>query len=120
MLLGGTPPAFGKPATLALRTGVPLPSALAASGLPAMVSWAAADAGSGIDRYTLARSTDGGTAWTAVALPSPTATSAGVTVPASGTVRYRVPAHDTAGNTSDSVTPVLTPRLVQQSSRAVV
>ena len=69
--------------------------------------------GSGIARYELARSTDGGTTWTTVSTVL-TASPAATTVTAGGTVRFRVRAVDRAGNTGAWMTgPVLRPALVQ-------
>ena len=99
------------------RTGV----ALSGTSIPVTVAWASADnaGGSGVARYELARSTNGGTTWTMVS-SSLAAASYASTVPSSGTVRFRVRAVDKAGNVGAWMTgPTLTPRLIQQSSSSV-
>lgn len=109
-----TAPTAGAP-TVSLRTG----ATLAGSALPVRLTWTGADAaGAGIDRFEVARSTDGGRSWSTIAI-RPTGLHEG-TATSSGTVRYRVRAIDRAGNTGAWATgPVLTPRLVQQTSTTV-
>ncbi len=98
--------------SLSLRSGV----AITATAFPVTLAWTDNDAGVGIARYELAKSTDGGTVWTAVSTTLATASYA-TTVTASGTVRFRVRAVDRAGNIGAWATgPVLTPSLVQQTS----
>ena len=113
--LDTTPPTATAPAAT-LRAGV----ALSGSSIPVKLAWSGSDAGgSGIDRYELARSTNGGVTWTTVSASLATP-SASVTVPSSGTVRFRVRAVDRADNTGAWATGrTLSPRLVQQSSSAV-
>jgi alpha-tubulin suppressor-like RCC1 family protein len=110
-----TPPTATAPAA-ALRSGV----SLVGSAIPVRLAWKGLDTGgSGIARYELARSTNGGTTWTTASssLASP---AASVTVPASGTVRFRVRAVDRAENTGAWATgPTLSPRLVQQTKAAI-
>jgi alpha-tubulin suppressor-like RCC1 family protein len=110
-----TPPTATAPAAT-LRAGV----ALSGSSIPVKLAWSGSDAGgSGIDRYELARSTNGGVTWTTVSASLATP-SASVTVPSSGTVRFRVRAVDRADNTGAWATGrTLSSRLVQQSSSAV-
>ena len=115
----GTPPQFTKPIVMAIRTGVGLPSASASSAIPVTLSWAATDAGSGLVSYTLERTTNGGVSWTPVPLSTALAGAVPTSVPASGTVRFRVTASDAQGNTATSTTPALRPSLVQQSSAAI-
>jgi Ca2+-binding RTX toxin-like protein len=64
--------------------------------VPTTVSWSATDTGSGVARYQLQQSRNGG-AFTNVALPSPTATTVQLNL-AAGTYRFRVRATDVAGN----------------------
>ncbi len=109
-----TPPTATAP-TLTPRTNVPL----SGSALPVIVGWTGTDTGgSGIAGFELSRSTDGGATWT-----PPQAVAGGsitTTVPTGGTVRFRVRAVDVANNTGSWATsPVLTPRLVQQTSSAI-
>jgi hypothetical protein len=97
------------------RTG----AALSGTSIPLTLTWSGGTSGgSGVARYELAESRNGG-AWTVIST-SLTARSANVTVAASGTVRYRVRAVDTAGNAGAwTYGPTLTPRLTQQTSSAV-
>jgi hypothetical protein len=99
-----------------LHTGVPL----SGTSIPIHLGWSGADTGgTGINHYELARSTNGGTSWTAISSALTTA-SADVTVASSGTVRFRVRAIDGAGNVGAWATGLnLTPRLTQQSSTAI-
>lgn len=84
------------------------------------LTWSGSDLdGSGIDHYTLARSSDGGTLWSTI-MSSTSGTSTSLTLPTSGSVRYRVRAVDVVGNVGPWMAgPVLSPRLVQQSSLAI-
>lgn len=103
-------------------TGPRSGAAVSATALPVSVSWTAADnaGGSGIARYELAKSTDGGTVWANVS-SALTSTSFATAVAPSGTVRYRVRAVDWAGNASAWATgPVLTPALSETSSGVTV
>ena len=98
---------------VSLRTGV----AVSGTAVPVALAWTGADnaGGSGIARYELAKSTDGGTAWTTVSTTLTASPYATTTAP-SGTVRYRIRAVDRAGNTGAWMTgPVLVPRLVQET-----
>jgi Tol biopolymer transport system component len=98
------------------RTG----AALSGTAAPLSVTLAARDdtGGTGIARYQVARSSNGG-AWTTLST-SLTTRSLAVLAPSSGTIRYRVRAIDRAGNTGAwSYSPTYSPRLVQQSSTAV-
>ncbi len=99
----------------ALRTNV----RVTASGLPVRLSWSGSDAGTGIARYSLARSMDGGSTWTVIGSDL-ASTSFTTRVPPSGSVTFRVRATDRAGNVSAwSAAPILHPRLRQQGSHAV-
>jgi hypothetical protein len=98
------------------RTG----AALAGTAVPLTLTWSGADStgGTGVARYELAQSRNGG-AWTLIST-SLTTRSASVTAAPSGTVRYRVRAIDAAGNAGAwAYGRTLAPRLVQQSSTAV-
>ena len=108
-------PAVSAPTT-SLRAGV----ALAGTALPIRVAWAGSDAGgSGIYRYEVARSQNGGSSWVTVA-PTLATTAYNATVASSGTVRYRVRAVDRAGNVGPwTAGPAVAPRLVQQSRPAI-
>jgi hypothetical protein len=77
-------------------------TSLGASTVRVNVVWsAAADSGSGVNRYVLQKSTNGGTTWTNVPLPSPLARSiAQDLAPGATSYRYRVQAIDNAGNAS--------------------
>ncbi|MBA3236636.1 MAG: S8 family serine peptidase, partial [Chloroflexi bacterium] len=100
----------------ALRSGPSLSGAKARVRL----SWSGSDGdGSGIDHYTLARSSDGGKRWSTI-LSSTAGTSTNLTVPTSGSVRYRVRAVDAVGNVGPWMAgPLLSPRLIQQSSSSI-
>ncbi len=84
------------------------------------LTWSGSDGdGSGIDHYALARSSDGGKRWSTI-LSSTAGTSTNLTVPTSGSVRYRVRAIDAVGNVGPwTAGPVLSPRLLQQSSSSI-
>jgi hypothetical protein len=94
--------------------------ALTGTLIPLNLVWTGADGtGSGVARYELARSTNGGMAWTTVSSSLASAT-ADVTVASSGTVMFRVRAVDRAGNLGSWATGLnLTPRLLQQTSTSV-
>ncbi len=74
------------------------------------VTWSGNDGdGSGINHYTLARSTDGGRRWSTI-VSSTAGTSTNLKVPTSGTIRYRVRAVDAVGNVGSWTSgPVLSP-----------
>jgi len=94
------------------------PGATAGSKVPVRIRWTGADVGTGIVRYELSRSTNGG-AW--VTLTSTLKTPSGTVLATSGsTVRFRVRAVDAAGNVGSWATgPTIAVSLVQQTSRAV-
>ena len=116
-----TNPTFSQAIAVALRAGSSLATASTTSAIPVLITWAAADdaAGSGLDHYTLDRSTDGGATWLTVTPPALLAISYPTTMPTSGTVRYRVTAYDVMGNLTVSQTASLSPRIIQQSSSLV-
>ncbi|WP_293771210.1 S8 family serine peptidase [Sporichthya sp.] len=66
------------------------------STVPVRLSWSASDL-NGIASYQLQQSTDGGTSWTTVALPTPTSTSVTLNLAPAAGLRYRVRAIDTLG-----------------------
>jgi hypothetical protein len=113
--LDGTRPTVTAPAAT-VRAG----AALSGTSIPLHVKWSGADTGgSGIARFEVQRSANGGTTWTSVSTTLTTAAT-DVTVPSSGTIRFRVRAVDGARNVGAWVAgPNLTPRLVQQSSSSV-
>ena len=75
-------------------------STLNTSTVPVKLSWSATDGGSGLVKYELQQSTNGG-AYANVSLPSATATTRTVTLaPDNATYRFRVRAQDGAGNLS--------------------
>jgi hypothetical protein len=101
---------------VSLRAGV----SLSGSGIGAVVKWSGSDnpGGTGVGRYDLERSTDGGASWTSVKRSLVTAIN--VTLAASGRVQFRVRGIDQVGNAGDwAYGPSLAPRLVQQGSSAV-
>ena len=112
-----TPPAATAPAR-----NVAINTVLETVNVPVTLTWSGSDAGSGVARYDLERSIDGGTAWTAVALPSATATTITQSLaPNANQYRYRVRAVDAAGNVGTFATGTtfqMTP--VQDSSASVV
>lgn len=97
-----------------LRTGV----SQSGTTVPITVAWTAADnaGGSGIGRYELSKSTDGGATWTNVST-SITSTSHPMTITASGSLRFRVRAVDRAGYASAWVSgTAISPSLVQTAT----
>lgn len=77
-----------------------LESTLGASSAPVRISWSGSDSKSGIDRYELERSANGG-AYSAVSLSSPTAASVTLSLTPGDSHRFRVRAVDKAGNASE-------------------
>ena len=88
------------------------------SSVPVRLSWAAStDATSGVARYEIAQSTDGG-AFGAVSNVTGTTTTRNLLI--NHTYRFRVRAVDTAGNAgSYRLGPILKPSLYQQTSSTV-
>ena len=115
VLIDRTAPVASAP-TVTLRAG----SAMTGTRLPITVRWVASDAGgAGIATYTLDRSTDGGSTWTAVS-SSFTGTILATTAATTGTVRFRVRATDMAGNVGPSAAgPVLSPRRFEEGSASI-
>ncbi len=124
----GTPAAASNTIALSIDTTPPTASApvatLAAgatigSTIPVTLAWAGADAGSGIARYELAQSTNGG-AYATVASPTGVSAVRPLAPSATRTYRFRVRAIDTAGNASAwAYGPVFHVHLVQESSTAL-
>ena len=108
-----------KPSTSALTAKPRTGAALSGTLIPLGLTWSGGDnsGGSGLDRYEIERSVDGGT-WAAVA--AATGSPASVSAASSGSVRYRVRAVDKADNQGDwAYSRTLTPRLTQQTSSTV-
>lgn len=99
-----------------LRTGV----GLAGTAIPIRLDWTGSDTGGvGVARYELSSSPDGGTTWTVISATL-TAATRNLTVPSTGTVRFRVRAVDRAGNVGAWKTgPNLAPGLIQESSAGI-
>ena len=84
--------------------------------VPVKMTWSGADSGSGVDRYVLQRSKNGG-AWTAVTLPSPLTTSVTLPLDKGNSYRFRVRAVDKAGNRSAWLEgPTFKPAIIQESN----
>ena len=114
LVIDRTAPTVTAP-VLSIRTG----TTLSGSSIRVRLAWTGADAGSGVARYELSRSTNGGSTWTSVSTSIATA-GTDQTLFSSGTVRYRTRAVDLAGNVSAWATgPTVTPRLIQPSSATV-
>lgn len=79
-----------------------LSSQLGASAVPIRISWSGADEaeGSGLKRYELEQSANGG-AYFAVSLPMPTATAFTLSLEPGNTYRFRIRAQDNEDNTSN-------------------
>ena len=93
-----SPPTFDGGPVSRLTEG----SKLSATGVPLTVSWpAASDRGTGVARYELQRSVDGGKTWGGVKLSAPAKTSAAVLVTPGKVTRMRVRATDKAGNVGE-------------------
>lgn len=109
-----TPPAVTVP-VVSVRVGASVGDA----SIPLAMTWTGSDGGgSGVVRYELAQSADGGVTWSApVALARPAATAV---APPGGTVTLRVRGVDASGNVSAwTVGPALSPVLTEQSSAAL-
>ena len=76
-------------------------STLATSAVPVRLDWSATDGqqGTGVTRYELRQSTNGG-AYASVALPTPTATGLSRSLAPNSTYRFQVRAQDKVGNWS--------------------
>lgn len=111
---------FAKPTATAPTAALRNSTSLSGSSVRIRVSWTASDTGgSGIKRYELSKSTNGGTSWTVVSTTL-TGTTHDAIVASSGSIRYRVRAVDKAGNVGSWMYgPNLTARLTQQSSTSV-
>ena len=106
------------PTTTAPVVTARLKAALSGSKVPLRVSWSGKDVGTGIVRYELWRSTNGGT-WAVVssALTTPSAT---VPAASGSRVRFRVRAVDAAGNVGAWATgSTIAVSLIQQTSSVI-
>jgi hypothetical protein len=110
-------PAVSVPAAALVAGGT-----TAGASIPVRLSWSATSTGSGITAYTLEQSDDGGTSWHAplTALPSATATSVTLNLPA-GSSRYefRVTAADAAGRSATATGALFTLTFTQDSAKSV-
>ncbi|HEX8102188.1 MAG TPA: hypothetical protein VF533_06240 [Solirubrobacteraceae bacterium] len=111
-----TPPRIAAPPTPALFTG----GLLRSGRVPVAITWRGSDPASGICRYELSESVNGG-AYAAVTLSSPTATQAKRNeVPETTSYRYRVRAIDCAGNASAySIGRVFKANVLQEINTAI-
>jgi hypothetical protein len=103
----------GKTPTAVPWVGAPLN----ASNIPVKLSWSAATdgGGSGVMKYEVGRSTNGGDSWSTLGSGQPT--YAAINQPAGGSILYRVRPVDWAGNKGTWVkSATLRPRIVQQTS----
>jgi hypothetical protein len=88
------------------------------ASVPVTVTWSATDKGSGVYRYQLQVSRNGGS-WRDVALPTRLTRSITRSLAPDGTYRFRVRARDRVGNWSDWVAgPTLRARVLQEGSTA--
>jgi Tol biopolymer transport system component len=110
-----TAPAVDKAPTRDLVPG----SAIGNSTAPVNLSWSATDGGSGVARYELQQSTNGG-AFAGMALPSETATAINPSLEAGKTYQFQVRAQDNAGNWSAwSSGPAFSVDLRQETHQAI-
>jgi len=93
--------------------------ATAGPTIPGRVRWNASDSGSGITRYDLQRSTDFGAHWTTIPLSPVTRKDATSWLSPGKAYRFRVRAHDAAGNVSGWSTITFRPALVQENAAGV-
>jgi hypothetical protein len=87
-----------------------------------MLAWSATDVGSGVARYALEESLNGGTTWTPVALPTATTTTIvrNLTPSATTQFQYRVRATDVAGNVGAFATATPFKVLAAQENNAAI
>jgi hypothetical protein len=98
---------------------VKLRTAAFGTSAPATVSWSATDKGSGVYKYQLQVSRNGG-AWSSITLPTRMTTSVTRSLKTSGTYRFRVRARDRVGNWSAWVAgPTIKARTIQETSTSV-
>ena len=93
--------------------------ATAGPSVPGRIRWNASDSGTGISRYDLQRSTDGGAHWTSITLSPVTRKDAFVTLSPGTAYRFRLRAHDAAGNMSGWATIAFRPAAVQENASGV-
>jgi hypothetical protein len=114
LVVDSTPPTVTIP-TVSLVT----PAGLPTNTVPVRVTWTGSDAGSGIDRYLLSQSRDGGATFepavTVVGMPAVVRTAQ-----IGSPTQFAVVAVDTAGNASPaSAGAIFTPTLYQQTTGTV-
>lgn len=91
-------------------------SDLPTSGLPVRLTWSATDVESGVSRYELQRSKDGGATWVAESLSSALRTTKDLLLAQGTSYRFRVRAVDAAGNVGSYATaPVFRPFIYEDS-----
>ena len=103
---------------LALRATTQV-GATAGPSVPGRIRWDASDSGTGISRYDLQRSTDGGAHWTSITLSPVTRKDALVTLSPGTAYRFRLRAHDPSGNVSGWATIAFRPAAVQENASGV-
>jgi hypothetical protein len=108
------------PTVTALAVSIATGIAAGCDPIPLRLTWSGSDAGgSGIARYELSKSTDGGASWSVVSTTI-TAPSTNMNTNPTGKRRDRVRAVDVSGNVGAWVTgPVVKPRLTQQTAGAI-
>jgi thermitase len=111
-LVDVTPPTVTAPVAT-IRAG----QALSGSAIPVRLTWTGADVGSGVRRYLIEYSLDGG-GWTFLAAVS--TPIADLLIQPSGSFRFRVRSMDWPGHVSPYGTgPTFNPRLVQESAGSI-
>ncbi len=116
------PPGNQAPVTVAPAAVIASSGRIGTSTVPLTVSWSGSDPDSGdsVARYELQKSTNGGSSWSNVTLPSGTQTSILLDLASSANLRFRVRAVDTYGVTGSYATAqTIALALVAQSSSAV-
>jgi hypothetical protein len=108
------------PTVTGLSVGVATGVAAGCDPIPLRVTWSGNDpGGSGVARYELSRSTDGGATWSVVSTTI-TAPSVDHATNPTGNRRFRVRAVDAVGNVGAWVTgAVVKPRLTQQTASPI-
>ena len=108
------------PTVSAPRVAISGGTDIAATTVPVVATWQSGDGagGTGVHRYELEVSADGGASWSA--LSTGRVRTLVVSLPATGDRRLRVRASDGAGNTNDwAVSPVLRPAIVSDGSSSI-
>jgi hypothetical protein len=116
IVLDTTDPVAKKPVA-----SIPLNATLGTADIPVKVTWSATDALTGVAAYELQESTNGGTSWSPVTLPTPTTTTMTFDLaPGSTQYRFRERATDGVGNRSSFATgPTFRVSLHQETSPPV-